>query len=250
MADALHVADDAIRLEAVSVRFGARLALEAVDARVPRGCIAALCGPNGAGKSTLIRIVCGLLRPSADRGAVLGEALDARPPRRRARIGYMAQHTVLYDELTVAENLAFRAGAMGLPEARARGRSAIAAHDLASVAGARVGSLSGGWRQRVAFAVAQLAEPELLLLDEPTAGLDADARAALWRALRELARLGTTVLVSTHDAAEAACCDHLFVLAQGRVTFDGSPEAHWSARELQALRVAAAIGTGTGAGAA
>ncbi len=243
MADAPHVAEDAIRLEAVSVRFGARLALEAVDARVPRACIAALCGPNGAGKSTLIRIVCGLLRPSAGRGSVLGEALDARPLLRRARIGYMAQHTVLYDELTVTENLAFRAGAMGLPAACARGRSAIAAHDLASVAGARVGSLSGGWRQRVAFAVAQLAEPELLLLDEPTAGLDADARATLWRALRELARLGTTVLVSTHDAAEAACCDHLLVLSQGRVTFDGSPAAHWSAHELQALRVAATIGT-------
>ena len=243
MADASHVTADAIRLEAVSVRFGAKLALEAVDASVPRGCIAALCGPNGAGKSTLIRIVCGLLRPSAGRGTVLGEALDARPPQRRARIGYMAQHTVLYDELTVTENLAFRAGAMGLPDARARGRGALADHALTSVADARVGSLSGGWRQRVAFAVAQLAQPELLLLDEPTAGLDADARAALWRALRELARLGTTVLVSTHDAAEAACCDQLIVLANGRVIFDGSPETHWSPHELQALRVAAAIGT-------
>lgn len=243
MTGALHVTADAIRLEAVSHRFGAKLALDAVDACVPRGCITALCGPNGAGKSTLIRIVCGLLRPSAGHGAVLGEALDARPTRRRARIGYMAQHTVLYDELSVTENLAFRAGAMGLRDASARSRDALAVHGLASVAGSRVGSLSGGWRQRVAFAVAQLARPDLLLLDEPTAGLDADARADLWRALRELARLGTTVLVSTHDAAEAACCDHLLVLAQGRVTLDGSPEAHWSVDQLHALRVAAAIGT-------
>jgi len=236
----------AIRFDAVGVRYGALSALDDVSLQVRSGSLCALCGPNGAGKSSTLRLVCGLLRPSAGRGEVLGEALAARPARRRAEIGYMAQHTVLYDELTVTENLRFRAGAMGLAAVRTRAHETLAAHRLEGVAEARVGSLSGGWRQRVAFAVARLANPRLLLLDEPTAGLDADARAALWGELRALTAAGTTVLVSTHDAAEAALCDTLIVLARGRVAFAGTPAQRWSAHELEALRTAAAIGMNAG----
>ena len=232
----------AIRMENVSVRFGAATALDGVSLTLRAGSIAALCGPNGAGKSSALRLVCGLLRPSSGSGEVLGESLAARPARRRARIGYMAQHTVLYDELTVAENLGFRAAAMGLAQHRERAREALHAHHLGSVQARRVGALSGGWRQRVAFCAAVLGRPRLLLLDEPSAGLDAQARADLWTELRALAAAGVTVLVSTHDAAEAALCDVLILLERGRVKFVGAPGAHWSARDLSALRTAAAVG--------
>ena len=185
-------AGTAIRFERVSVRFGPVWALSDVSLAIPTGSIAALCGPNGAGKSSAIRVVCGLLRPSSGGGEVLGELLAARPAQRRARIGYMAQHTVLYDELTVLENLAFRAAVMGLARHRERAHEALVEHRLDSVRAQRVGLLSGGWRQRVAFCVAQLARPRLLLLDEPTAGLDADARSTLWAELRALAATGVT----------------------------------------------------------
>jgi ABC-2 type transport system ATP-binding protein len=231
----------AIRFDNVGLRFGALIALDGVGFDVRAGSVTALCGPNGAGKSSTIRLICGLLRPSSGGGEVLGEALAARPARRRAQIGYMAQHTVLYDELSVTENLAFRAAVMGLARHHERARDALRSHGLAEVSVKRVGSLSGGWRQRVAFAVAQLAQPRLLLLDEPTAGLDAAARAAMWSELRTLAAGGVTVLVSTHDAAEAALCDALIVLERGRVAFAGAPRAHWSARELDALRGAAGV---------
>ena len=235
-------ASPAIRFEAVGVRYGNVAALDGVSFAVRSGSITALCGPNGAGKSSALRIVCGLLRPTSGAGQVLGEALGARRPQRRAQIGYMAQHTVLYDELSVAENLRFRAAVMGLPRHPERANNALHEHGLASVAASRVGALSGGWRQRVAFCAAQLAQPRLLLLDEPTAGLDAEARATLWAELRALAARGVTALVSTHDAAEAASCDALIVLERGRAVFCGTPAEHWPAPELAALRTAAAIG--------
>lgn len=231
-----------ISFNAVGVRFGAVQALANLNFVVHAGSINALCGPNGAGKSTALRVVCGLLLPNSGHGQVLGETLDTRPARRRAQIGYMAQRTVLYDELSVGENLCFRAAVMGLSGSRERAHQALREHGLEGLRGVRVGTLSGGWRQRVAFCLAQLARPRLLLLDEPTAGLDAVARAALWRELRVLATNGVTLLVSTHDPAEAALCDGLTVLEQGRVVFSGTPEDQWSLRDLQALRVAAAVG--------
>jgi ABC-2 type transport system ATP-binding protein len=238
----IPAADAAIRFDHVGLRHGAVDALKGVSLAVRRGSLCALCGPNGAGKSSALRIVCGLARPSAGSGEVLGEALSARPARRRAQIGYMAQHTVLYDELTVVENLRFRAAVMGLARASQRAEEALHEHQLDDVRSQRVGHLSGGWRQRVAFCAARLARPRLLLLDEPTAGLDADARSTLWVELRAAAAAGVTVLVSTHDAAEAALCDTLVVLDAGRVAFAGAPAQHWSAHELDALRAAAAIG--------
>lgn len=233
--------DLTIRFEHVGLLFGRLAVLTDLSFELRSGSICALCGPNGAGKSSTLRIVCGLLEPSAGAGEVLGEALSARPSRRRAHIGYMAQHTVLYNELSVAENIGFRAAVMGLAQPRDRAREALHAHGLGSVRGARVGSLSGGWRQRVAFCAALIASPRLLLLDEPTAGLDAAARASLWSELRTLADSGVTVLVSTHDPAEAALCDTLVVLERGRVVFSGTPAQHWLAGDLSALRSAAAV---------
>ncbi len=236
---------DTIRFDNVGLQFGAVTALAGVSISVRSGSVCALCGPNGAGKSSAIRLVCGLQRPSTGRGEVLGERLSARPARRRSQIGYMAQHTVLYDELTVLENLGFRAAVMGIARHRERAHEALLEHQLDAVRAQRVGKLSGGWRQRVAFCVAQLARPRLLLLDEPTAGLDTEARADLWAKLRTAAAAGVTVLVSTHDAAEAALCDTLIVLERGRVVFCGAPDAHWPAHVLSALRATAAIGMTT-----
>ena len=235
-------AADTIRFDNVGLQFGAVTALAGLNIRVRSGSVCALCGPNGAGKSSAIRLICGLQRPSTGRGEVLGEPLSAWPARRRAQIGYMAQHTVLYDELTVLENLSFRAAVMGQAQPGERAQEALHEHRLDTVRAQRVGKLSGGWRQRVAYCIAQLARPRLLLLDEPTAGLDADARADLWADLRAAAASGVTVLVSTHDAAEAALCDALLVLERGRVVFSGAPAAHWPAHALSALRAAAAIG--------
>jgi ABC-2 type transport system ATP-binding protein len=231
-----------IRFEGVGVRFGAIAALSDASFRVSSGSICALCGPNGAGKSSTLRVVCGLLRPDTGHGEVLGETLAARPARRRERIGYMAQRTVLYDELSVAENIGFRAAVMGLARHRDRAREALHAHGLDSVRAARVGSLSGGWRQRVAFCAALLAQPRLLLLDEPTAGLDAVARTTLWAELRRLASGGVSMLVSTHDPAEAALCDALVVLERGRIVFSGTPAQRWSAHDLAALQTVGAVG--------
>ncbi len=233
-----------LSFEAVGLNYGTRQALVEVSFSVPAGSLCALCGPNGAGKSSTLRLVCGLQLPGSGSGQVLGESLATRPARRRSRIGYMAQHTVLYDELSVAENLRFRAAVMGLAEPRVRAERALQTQGLAAVAVQRVGQLSGGWRQRVAFASALLAEPALLLLDEPTAGLDAAARARLWAELRVLAGQGVSALVSSHDAAEAALCDQVVVLDAGRVVFAGTPAQRWSAQELAALRSAAAIGMG------
>lgn len=233
-----------IRFDHVGLRYGALQALRDVSFSLPAGGLCALCGPNGAGKSSLLRLVCGLQRPSEGDGIVLGEWLSALRVQRRARIGYMAQHTVLYDELSVAENLRFRAAVMGLENPRGAAKQALALNDLQAVAAQPVGRLSGGWRQRVAWACARLARPALLLLDEPTAGLDAEARARLWRELRELAEQGVSALVSTHDPAEAALCDQLLLLHAGHLRFAGTPQQHWSAAELQALQGAAAIGMG------
>jgi len=235
----------AIHFDGVGVRFGVAHGLWQVSFRVPAGCICALVGPNGAGKSTAIRVICGLLRPNSGTGHVLGEPLSARPAKRRAQIGYMAQHAVLYDELSVLENLRFRAQVMGLAAHCDRAVQALQEHGLIEVAAQRVGALSGGWRQRVAFAVAQLARPRLLLLDEPTAGLDAEARTMLWADLRRLVdQDGVTAVVSSHDPAEAALCDQLILLERGSLQFQGPPSERWSAADLASLRSAAVIGMG------
>lgn len=167
------VDQDAIWFDSVTVRIRGVAALDNVNLNVRSGSVCGLCGPNGAGKSTAIRVVCGLQLPSSGCGMVLGESLDERRSRRRARIGYMAQRAVLYDELTVAENFKFRAAVKGIQHSRQRADECLGEHGLEHLATSRVGTLSGGWRQRVAFGAALLSRPRLLLLDEPTAGLDA-----------------------------------------------------------------------------
>ena len=198
---------------AVTQRFGPLLALDCVDLRVGPGEVAGLLGANGAGKTTLIRILLGLLRPTAGAVRLFGE-----PPSRqvRRRIGYVPQGLGLYDDLTPAENLDFAGAAFGV-------RGGAMPADLRSFSGTVVGQLPLGVQRRVAFAQALAHRPGLLVLDEPTSGVDPLARARLWETIRQAADAGAGVLVTTHYMDEAAECDRLVVMAGGRVAATGTP---------------------------
>ena len=215
-------------------RFGNVIALEGLSLGVLSGEIYGLLGPNGAGKTTALRIVCGLTAPDSGDGQCLGRAFgDAA-----ASLGYLPQRGGLYDDLTVTQNLMFFARAHGLSGPRQQVARTIADHGLAARSAAKVGTLSGGWRQRVALAAALLHAPKLLLLDEPTAGLDPTAREQLWHQLRELSAAGVTILVTTHYADEAERCDRIGYLSGGRLRAEGQPAHLAQALGLSVWRIA------------
>jgi ABC-type multidrug transport system ATPase subunit len=193
-------------------RFGELLAVDSVDLTVAAGEVVGLIGANGSGKTTLIRMLLGLLAPTSGHIRLFGE-LPSR--RTRARLGYVPQSLGLYEDLTVAENLAFSAAAYGSQDATLGG-------DLAGARDVLVRELPLGLRRRAAFAIALGHHPDLLVLDEPTSGVDPLQRARLWDTIRASAELGAGVLVTTHHLAEAAQCDRLVVLASGRVVATGS----------------------------
>ena len=198
--------------EGATRRFGELLAVDQVDLTVAKGEVVGLIGANGAGKTTLIRMLLGLLAPTAGRVRLFGE-----PPSRRtrARLGYVPQSLGLYEDLTVAENLAFSVAAYGSPDARLEGELAEARDTL-------VRDLPLGLRRRAAFAIALGHLPDLLVLDEPTSGVDPLQRARLWETIRASAEHGAGVLVTTHHLREAEQCDRLVVLAGGRVVAAGT----------------------------
>ncbi len=219
-----------VLLQACSCHAGARPLLHQLDLQLFAGQVCLLYGANGAGKSTLLKLLAGLLQGQpglrlSGQASVLGKALAARAARDRAGVGYMPQLGGLYEELSVRENLRFRADVLNLPTPRACVQALVREQGLTPVWSQRVGQLSGGWRQRVAFAQCLLAQPRLLLLDEPTAGVDLQARAALWTHIRMRAQQGVSVLVSSHDTQEAWQCDRLLALAHGRVCHQGTPQA-------------------------
>jgi ABC-2 type transport system ATP-binding protein len=216
-----------IETHALSRRFGDRIAVDHVDLRVERGEIFGCLGPNGSGKSTLMRVLLGLLAPSDGSATVLGCEIPRDAERLRPSVGYMTQRFSLYEDLSVRENLDFAAAIFGLGGARRRERTRGALEDagLGPYADIRAGALSGGWKQRLALAAATIHEPELLVLDEPTAGVDPQSRRTFWQKLFALAAGGTTIFVSTHYMDEAVRCHRLALLRDGRRAALGSPLA-------------------------
>jgi ABC-2 type transport system ATP-binding protein len=216
----------AIVAQGLTKRFGDFVAVDAIDFEVRRGEIFGFLGPNGAGKTTAIRMMLGLLRPTAGSVEVLGVSVARHPDRIRPRVGYMAQRFSLYNDLTVLQNLRFYGRAYGLADdlLRERIQDALQAAGLQEHERTRTGDLSGGWRQRLALGAAILHRPELVFLDEPTAGVDPVSRRAFWNLLYRLVTEGVTVFVTTHYMDEAEHCHRLAFIQRGRLIAYGSPE--------------------------
>ena len=214
-----------VHTEHLSRSFGDLVAVRDVSLDVRRGEIFGVLGPNGAGKSTTIRMLCGILDPSGGSGTVVGYDVAREPERIKQRIGYMTQRFSLYEDLTVFENLRFYAGLYGVPPARRQARMAavLDATGLQQRRNQIAGTLSGGWKQRVALACATIHEPPLLFLDEPTAGVDPVSRREFWEQIHRLAAQGTTVLVTTHYMDEAERCHRLAFIFRGSVLDVGKP---------------------------
>jgi ABC-2 type transport system ATP-binding protein len=236
-------AEHAVAVEGLTRRFGARTAIADLSLSVGAGEVAGLIGANGGGKTTSLRMLAGLLKPDAGSGRVLGHDLALDDRRIRGDVGYMAQRLAVYPSLSVLDNLRFRADVYGVPNARATVRAAIADYGLTPYANLPAERLSGGWARLLQLAAALLHAPRLVLLDEPTAGLDAAARQAVWQRIASLAGAGAAVVIATHDLAEAERCSHVTVLAGGRVRAQGSPleVARGSATRVHAVTGAAAI---------
>ncbi len=218
--------DAQVVAEGLVKRFGSFTAVDHVSFRIGRGEIMGFLGPNGAGKSTIIRILCGLLRPSAGRALVAGIDVVRDPERVREHIGYMSQKFSLYRDLTVEENLRFFGGIYRVPQRELAERMRFAI-DMAGLHGrekALVSTLAGGWQQRLALGCAVLHRPPILFLDEPTSGVEPTSRRRFWDLIHALAADGVTVLVSTHYMDEAEYCHHAALINQGRLIAIGSPD--------------------------
>lgn len=222
----MNGAETVIRARGLTKSFGDFTAVDSLDLDVRRAEVFGFLGPNGSGKSTTIRMLCGLLSPSAGEIEVLGCRIPQDAEALKRRIGYMTQKFSLYDDLSVGENLDFLAAVHGLPrrEARQRIDELLALYRLDDRRRQMAGTLSGGQKQRLALAGAVLHKPDLLFLDEPTSAVDPQSRRDFWDSLFELADAGTTLLVSTHYMDEAERCTRLGILDEGRLAADGSPE--------------------------
>ena len=215
----------AVETHNLTRRFDGLTAVAQLNLRIERGEVFGLLGPNGSGKTTTIRMLCGLLEPSEGSALVAGIDVTVAPEQIKQRIGYMAQKVGMYEDLTVAENLDFYAGIYGLAGAakRSRVQAVIEFLDLRERLVQLAGALSGGWKQRLALACALIHEPDLLFLDEPTAGVDPAARRRFWQTIHDLARGGTTVLVTTHYMDEAEQCLRLGMMSRGHLIALGTP---------------------------
>ncbi len=228
------MSDIVISTNRLERRFGKLMAVRDVNLEVKRGEIFGVLGPNGAGKSTTIRMLCGILTPSGGTGTVVGFDILRDSERIKQNIGYMTQRFSLYEDLTVEENLQFYSGVYGMSGKRKveRIEQVLAKSNLLDRRHQLAGTLSGGWKQRVALASATIHQPPLLFLDEPTAGVDPVSRRDFWEHIHELAREGTTVLVTTHYMDEAERCHRLAFIFRGSLLDFGSPDEIVKRREL------------------
>jgi ABC-2 type transport system ATP-binding protein len=217
-----------LAVETVALRkvFGSLVAVDSLDLTIERGMVFGLLGSNGCGKTTTIRMLCGLLTPTSGKASVIGLDVATQGEAIRRRIGYMCQKFGLYDDLSVRENLLFYASIYGLrrEQLARRAEELLVELRLTQRVNQLVGTLSGGWKQRVALACATAHHPELLFLDEPTAGVDPAARRLFWELIYQLADSGTTIVVTTHYMDEAARCQRLGFMSKGRLIANGTQE--------------------------
>ncbi|MBY6106283.1 ABC transporter ATP-binding protein [Ferrimonas balearica] len=231
----------AIEARGLTRQFGDFTAVDDVDLQVAPGTIYGFLGPNGCGKTTTIRMLTGLLTPSAGEATVLGLKLPQEAEALKRQIGYMTQKFSLYEDLTVLENLRFVARIYSLPyrEGRRRIDQLLSIYGLTENANQRAGSMSGGQRQRLALAAAVIHQPRLLFLDEPTSAVDPENRREFWEQLFDLCDQGTSILVSTHYMDEAERCHRLAILERGQKRADGSPEGLMDNMGAKVVEVAA-----------
>jgi len=220
-------AETVVEVQNLEKHFGAFKAVAGVSFTVRRGEIFGFLGPNGAGKSTTIRMLCGLLTPSAGSGRVAGFDIVRESEKIKTRIGYMSQKFSLYDELTVEENIDFYSGIYCLPREKKAARKdwVLTMAGLKDHRTARTSELSGGWKQRLALGCAVLHEPPILFLDEPTSGVDPNSRRQFWDLIYTLSEQGVTVFVTTHYMEESEYCDRLGIVYRGEIIALGSPRA-------------------------
>jgi len=212
----------AIDVAGLNKSFGDKHVVRDLSLKVPRGQIFGFLGPNGSGKTTSIRMICGLLTADSGSGTCLGYDVMKQSADIKREVGYMTQRFSLWEDLTIGENLDFIARMYGMRNRAAAVRQAVDKLGLTGRQDQLAGTLSGGWKQRLALAACLLHEPQLLLLDEPTAGVDPKARRDFWDELRELTGKGMTVLVSTHYMDEAQRCDQLAYIAYGKLLAVGT----------------------------
>jgi ABC-2 type transport system ATP-binding protein len=214
----------AVEVEGLTKSFNGKVVVRNLTMRVKRGQIYGFLGPNGSGKTTTLRMLCGLLTPNSGRGTALGYDIRTENEAIKRHVGYMTQRFSLYDDLSIQENLEFVARVYGLPEPEREARTAIERLGLMGRERQLAGTLSGGWKQRLALGASILPKPELLLLDEPTAGVDPKARREFWGEIHKLAADGMTVLVSTHYMDEAERCHEIAYIAYGELLAQGTIE--------------------------
>ena len=205
--------------------FGAFTAVDQISLKIRQGGIYGFLGPNGSGKSTTIRMLCGIIEPSAGSGQVMGLDIVSQSEQIKAKIGYMSQKFSLYDDLTVRENLEFYAGLYSLPASMKNERIAemIGMAGLTGRENELTANLSGGWKQRLALGSSILHRPQILFLDEPTGGVDPKSRRMFWGIIYDLAAAGTTVMVTTHFMDEAEHCDEIGFIFEGRLIASDTP---------------------------
>jgi ABC-2 type transport system ATP-binding protein len=236
--------DIVIDVEGLTKKFDGRTVVHDLSMQVKRGTIYGFLGPNGSGKTTTIRMLCGLLTPDEGHGTCLGYDIKTETDKIKRHVGYMTQRFSLYQDLSVRENLEFVARLYGIPKPVAAARAAIERLGLGGREEQLAAELSGGWKQRLALGACTLPSPQLLLLDEPTAGVDPKARRDFWNEIHALAADGLTVLVSTHYMDEAERCHEIAYIAYGELLVHGSVDEVIAASNLTTYVVSTPDGEG------
>lgn len=227
----------AIDVTGVTKRFGSKTVVNGIDLQVRRGEIYGFLGPNGSGKTTFIRMLCGLLTPDGGTGTCLGYDVRTQQTEIKRHVGYMTQKFSYYEDLTIRENLDFIARVYDVPDRTAAVQRSLDRLGLANRSHQLAGQLSGGWKQRLALAACLIHSPQLLLLDEPTAGVDPKARREFWEEIHQLAAGGLTVLITTHYMDEAERCHRLAYLAYGKMLARGTVDEVLAASSLATWEV-------------